>query len=89
MSEPDWQKFKIDPIFDNEGTQQVKLKGFMAAFIEWRGLIREYEYIPKMSTAMVAQMQKASDKRVEERITESKGLESTERKTRKTRRKRS
>jgi hypothetical protein len=36
MSEPDWDRFVIDPLNDPAGAQLVKLKRFMAAFILWR-----------------------------------------------------
>ena len=35
-TEPDWEKYRIDPTFDMPGPSMVKLLGFMTAFIDWR-----------------------------------------------------
>lgn len=34
--EPKWDRFRIDYVFDNDGTKQRKLEGFMHEFINWR-----------------------------------------------------
>ena len=36
MSEPDWNQFKVDDLFDSVGAKQQKLFDFMHAFIEWQ-----------------------------------------------------
>lgn len=70
MSEPKWEQFKIDPVFDNPGTKQGKIEGFMHAFIEWRA--EESETISRLMHPSA----------------ETKGAGSTQRKVRKTRKKR-
>ena len=39
--EPNWEEFRIDYTWDNEGTKERKLHGFMRAFIDWRKQERE------------------------------------------------
>lgn len=34
--EPNWEQFRVDPVFDSEGVKEQKLYGFMQAFIDWR-----------------------------------------------------
>ena len=41
MNEPDWEKFRVDKIFDPVGVQQLKLFTFMHEFIDWRAGVKE------------------------------------------------
>lgn len=36
MSEPDWEQFRVDEVFDPKGVRLSKLFGFMRAFLDWQ-----------------------------------------------------
>jgi hypothetical protein len=36
VTEPNWDEFQIDSMWDTPNNQLGKLKGFMEAFIRWR-----------------------------------------------------
>ena len=39
--EPDWEQFRIDPLFDPPGVRMQKQEAFMGAFLDWRQSIHE------------------------------------------------
>ena len=47
MSEPDWEKFRVDETFDPLGVQQRKLFLFMHSFIDWRAEIKQRAKTPQ------------------------------------------
>ena len=60
MSEPDWEAFRIDRNWDTPGLKQVKLEGFVAAFIDWK---RDTDLIPQGSYTASQETPKKTNKR--------------------------